>query len=150
MYDFIYIPRLSIGSQKSNLSPIDKECEIDPRATDYSSCQNGYYCADDACNHFGDKFDCCKPNKPKLSIGMCCEYHNDCDAGLYCEDMCDGLYCEGIENNTCENRCLPWKGTEQICDQADECQDGQLKFCSEDNCSLGSDKGAKCCGGKIY
>ena len=38
---------------------------------------------------------------------------------------------------------------EQICDESYDCKDDDLKFCSEDNCSQGSDQGAKCCGGKM-
>ena len=93
-------PVFSIVPQNQNLSLIDKECEDDPHATDYSPCQDGYYCVDDACNHFGDVFDCCKP-KLGLGRGMCCDDLKDC---------ADGLHCEQIENkhvdDKCQNRCF--------------------------------------------
>ena len=69
---------------------------------------------------------------------MCCDDHKACRNGFYCEE---------VKNDQCENWCRPWYGSEQICDDDHECKDGVLKFCSEDNCSQGSDKDAKCCGG---
>ena len=37
------------------------ECEDDPDDKDYRPCEEGFYCAEDACNVYGEEYDCCKP-----------------------------------------------------------------------------------------
>ena len=36
-------------------------CEEDAEDEDYRPCEEGFYCADDACNLSGEEYDCCKP-----------------------------------------------------------------------------------------